>query len=85
MTTDSIIPFSSTIICMFNTILQSDEVLKYINLVITILIGVVSLSYTIYKWYKRAKEDGKISSDEIEELKNNIVDELNKTKDKMDK
>ena len=32
-----------------------------------------------------ALEDGKISSDEIEELKNNIVDELNKTKDKMDK
>ena len=70
---------------MFNTILQSDEVLKYVNLVITILIGIVSLSYTIYRWYKKAKEDGKISSDEIEELKNNIVDELNKTKDKVDK
>ena len=85
MTTDNIIPFSSTIICMFNTILQSDEVLKYVNLVITILIGIVSLSYTIYRWYKKAKEDGKISSDEIEELKNNILDGLNKTNDKTDK
>lgn len=47
--------------------IQTNEILSYISWAVTVLASVVSLAYTFYKWYKKAKADGKIDADEIEE------------------
>ena len=56
------------------TAVQTDTTLQIISLVLTIVATVFSIAFTIYKWYKSAKADGKITKDEIDEL----MDELNR-------
>lgn len=69
---------SGTAVCLTNTVTQSNQTMQTVNLIITIVVGVVTLAYTVYKWYKRAKQDGKITADEIKELKDDIKDVLDK-------
>ena len=47
------------------TALQVDDILKWISLGLTIISVLVSISYNLYKWYQRAKADGKITKEEI--------------------
>ena len=47
---------------------QTREVFQIIELIVAILVGLVTLAYTIYKWYKRATADGKITEEEVDEL-----------------
>lgn len=56
------------------TAVQTDTTLQIISLVLTIVATAFSIAFTIYKWYKSAKADGKITEDEIDEL----IDELNR-------
>lgn len=63
------------------TALQPDELLRYISLGLTCVSVIASLCYTIYKWHKSAKEDGRITTDELAEL----VDELGKHADELKK
>ena len=51
-----------------STALQTSEIFSYISLGITILSSVVCLAYRIWKWYKDAKKDGKITPEEIDTL-----------------
>lgn len=55
------------------------------GLVITILTGLASIAFIIYKWYKEAKKDGQITKDEIKDLIDQVVDESKNTIDKIDK
>ena len=55
------------------TAVQTDTTLQIISLVLTIIATAFSIAFTIYKWWKSAKADGKITKDEIDEL----LDELN--------
>lgn len=55
------------------TAVQTDATLQIISLILTIIATAFSIAFTIYKWWKSAKADGKITKDEIEEL----LDELN--------
>ena len=48
--------------------IQTNEVLSWISWGITLVATLLSISFTIYKWVKKAKEDGKIDKEEIEEL-----------------
>ena len=66
------------------TALQTDEVLRYIQLGLTILSTLFAIAFTIYKWWKKASEDGKITKEEIEDLTDDISDVLN-DKEKGDK
>lgn len=63
------------------TALQTNEVLQTISLVITILGGIVSLIVLpLLNWYHKAKQDGKITPDEIKEgveTLSNGIEELN--------
>ena len=43
------------------------EVRDIISWVVTIVVGLVTLGFTIYNWYKKAKEDGKITKEELDE------------------
>lgn len=56
------------------TAVQTDATLQIISLVLTIIATAFSIAFTIYKWYKSAKADGKITKDEIDDL----IDELNR-------
>lgn len=49
-----------------------DKIIVICNLIITIISMIISLSYTIWKWWKKAKEDGKITEDEVDELVDDI-------------
>lgn len=73
---------------VFGTILtavQSDQIFQYISLALTILSTLVAIAYTIWKWWRKAKEDGKIDEEEIKDLGDQIGDILKKGEDKDEK
>ena len=67
--------------CAVGTALQTNEVLQTISLVITILGGIVTLLVLpILNWWHKAKQDGKITTEEIKEgveTLNNGLEKLN--------
>ena len=56
------------------TAIQTDEVLRWISFGITILSALITIAYNIYKWWRKSKEDGKISMDEVDELVDIVKD-----------
>lgn len=77
------------------TIVQTNEIFQIISLVLTILTTLLTFIFTIYKWIKLSKEDGKIDEDEIKqgieivedfkESLDKISEEFNDKDDKKDK
>ena len=57
-----------------------NQIIVICNLVLTIIATVVSLVYTIWKWWKKAKADGKITEDEVDDLMDDIKDITDKNK-----
>lgn len=68
-----------------STALQTSEVFSYISLGITILSSVVCLAYRIWKWYKDAKKDGKITPEEIDTLVEGVKDDITDAEEDIDK
>lgn len=71
------------------TAIQVDEILKYVSLAITIIGGIISMIIIpLLNWYKNAKQDGKITKEEMEEgaqiVQNGIEQIQNGTKGKED-
>ena len=58
--------------------LSVTEVQAIVSIIITVLGFIISvlvpLGIRIYKWYKKAKEDGKIDKEEVEELQQIVSD-----------
>ena len=78
---DEFVGFGGTIFGGVMTAIQANEVLQIIQAILTVLGLLVTISYTIWKWYKKAKADGKITENEVDEL----MDDLNNIKeDKKD-
>ena len=74
-----------TILSSTGAIADLNEVLTIVSTVITILGGIITLIVIpLVTWYKRAKEDGKITTDELKEgadiIKNGVEDIKDKTK-----
>lgn len=63
---------------------QTNEVLRAIQIVLSIVTFLVTLAYTIWKWYKNAKKDGKITKDEVDDLFKKI-EEVTKENEDDDK
>lgn len=61
------------------TALQGDEKLRLISFALTCISVTVSIAFTVFKWYKTAKADGCITTDELTEL----VEELWQYNDKL--
>lgn len=64
---------------------QTNEVFQIIELVASIVVSLVLIAYRLWRWYKEAKKDGKITKDEIEEAVKIISDgteEINKKGEK---
>lgn len=66
------------------TFTQTKEVFEIISLVLSIAISLLIIVSKIIVWYKSAKEDGKITADELNEGINIVVDGLEETKDKIE-
>lgn len=49
----------------------------------TIVCGLLTIAFTIWRWYRAAKKDGNISKEEIEELIDDIVHHVDDTADKV--
>ena len=65
------------------TALQTDEIFRWIQLGLTILSTLVAISFTIWKWWKKASKDGKITPDEVDELMDDLND-INKKEENKD-
>ena len=73
---------SGTALSAVGTGLQTSEVLQIISLVLTIIGSIITIVMAIMNWWKKAKADGKITSDEIQEGIEIIQDGLDDLKDK---
>ena len=63
---------ANTAINWILTATQTDETLKTIQLILACITTAITIAYTIWKWYRKAKEDLKITEDEIDDLANQI-------------
>lgn len=57
-------------------ITQGEELLRYIQLGFGILATIISIAFSIWKWWKKASADGKITKEEIKELSDELKDKL---------
>ena len=71
-----------TALSAVGTGLQTSEVLQIISLVLTIIGSLITIAMAIINWWKKAKADGKITSDEIQKGIEIIQDGLDDLKDK---
>ena len=58
--------------------LQQNEALQIIEFVLSAVLTVVILAYRLWKWFKEAKKDGKITKDELDEAGKIIEEETEK-------
>lgn len=66
------------------TAVQTNEVLQTISLIITIVGGLITfIIVPVFTWWKKAKSDGKITTDEIKEGVDTIKDGVNNLNDKL--
>ena len=63
------------------TAIQVDEVLKYINLWLSIIITLFSLAMTFYSFYSKIKAKGKIEKEDLEEVKRIVESIREETED----
>ena len=78
MKNDNPLNYGMNILGFCFTAIQTDRLLSYISLALTIIATIVSIAFTIYKWYNKAKADGHIDKEEVDDL----LDELSGNKDK---
>ena len=59
MQKDGIVFGSIAVLETMVTVSQTNEVFQTIQIIISALAGAVALAYTIWRWYRNAKKDGK--------------------------
>lgn len=63
----------------------ANAVLGLVLIVLNIIVLLISLAIKVIDWFKRAKTDGKITKEEINELVDIVQDGVEDLKDKIDK
>lgn len=56
------------------SLVSIEEITSIISCIMSIIVSVVTLGLAVWSWYKKAKSDGEITSDEIDDL----IDIVNK-------
>jgi len=56
------------------TALQTNETLQIIQGILSIIAVLITIAYTIWKWYKKASKDGKITEEEYDELFDDLME-----------
>ena len=80
MQKDGIVFGSIAVLQTIVTVSQTNEVFQTIQIIISALAGAVALAYTIWRWYRNAKKDGKITEDEVD----NLFEQITKKEDSED-
>ena len=78
------VPYAFNTVGAVCTAIQPDEILQYVSLALTVLATLISILFTIYRWYKSATEDGKITKDEVDELIDELQDKTKNAKEDKD-
>ena len=60
--------------------IQTNEVLSIVSWCITILATLLSIAFNIYRWYRKASEDGKITKEEVDELIDGVSKDIEEVK-----
>ena len=67
------------------TAVQQNQILQTISFILTSVSVIITIAFTIYNWYRKAKADGKITPDEIKDLHDDLKDVLkDKEEEKKD-
>ena len=75
----------TTLSCV-GTAMQTNEILQAISIIIAIIGGLITFIFTpLANWFKKAKKDGKIDTEELKDGINIIVDGSEKIKEEIDK
>ena len=75
-----------TALSFVGTAMQTNEILQTISIIITIIGGLITfIIMPPVNWYKSAKKDGKIGTEELKKGINIIVDGSEKIKEEIDK
>lgn len=67
------------------TATQTKEIFEIISLVLSILISLLIITSKLVVWFKKAKEDGKITKDELKEGIEILQDGKKEIEDKLHK
>ena len=77
---DELVGWAGTSFGSILTILQTNEILQIVQGIFAIISLLLTIAYTIWKWYKKASKDGKITEEEFDEL----FDDLGNIKEEKD-
>ena len=56
------------------TAMQPNQILSTISIVLTIIGSLITIAMALVQWYRKAKADGKITKEELQEGANIIID-----------
>jgi len=56
------------------TLVQSNQTFQLVSVISSIVLTIVNIAYVVFRWYKKAKEDDKITEQEVEELFDELFD-----------
>lgn len=68
METNDIVTISGNAGTYILAALQQNEILQYIEFGLSALVSLIIIAFKIWKWWKEAKKDGKITQDELSDL-----------------
>lgn len=66
------------------TLAEFKESAMTISYILASITSLVTIGYIIYKWYKRAKADGKITAEEVAELAKDLKENIGKGENEND-
>lgn len=72
-------------VAVITTAIQPASIMQYISIGLTIIATIISICFSVYNWYKKAKEDKKISREELEEFENTLKNGIKDIKNVVDK
>ena len=64
---DNAILIGGNVFTYILTALQTNEVFQIIELILSIILTLLLIVFRLWKWFKEAKKDGKITSDELDQ------------------
>ena len=75
MKSNDLFSWTGSVVGAICTAVQTDQVFQWISLGLTILATIVSIAFTVWKWWKKASADGKITQDEVGELLDDLKED----------
>lgn len=63
-------------VCVLSSIVQENQVFAIIQFGLTALMILIGIAYKIWKWWKDAKADGKITKEEFKNIVEDITPDI---------